>query len=629
MGKNSEAVGSMPERQSVRQTNRCVHELFAKQARLHPDRVAVVFEKEQITYGELNHRANHLAQRLAQMGVGKETPVAIFMERSPWMIVAMLAILKAGGCYVPLDSNYPAERLAFMLSDTEVPVLLTQRALVEKILPGNACMLFPDEQDSGGQPDEFSAQHSSPENLAYIMFTSGSTGMPKGVAIPHRGIVRLVKGADYASFGPDETFLQLAPVSFDASTFEIWGALLNGGKLVMMPPGQPSLEEIGAAIRNHGVTTLWLTAGLFHLMIDERIGDLQPLRQLLAGGDVLSPPHVRKALRELPATRLINGYGPTENTTFTCCHTISSDEPEGAPVPIGRPINGTTVYILGEKLQPLPQGETGELHIGGTGLARGYWRRPELTAKKFIPDPFAQEPGSLLYSTGDLVRSRADGVIEFLGRVDAQVKIRGFRVELGEIECALAQHEAVRSAVVTVQGNERSKEIIAYFVPENGAATTSAALRDWLREKLPDYMIPAVFVPMRTLPLTANGKIDRRSLPAPQQTRSQSFIAPKTDLERSVAEIWRSVLGSGEIGTADNFFDIGGDSIRLMDVHAKLVRALRRPFSVTVLFQYPTVASLAHFLESAPQKAAVSSALERAQKQRAAFANKPFKSLQK
>jgi amino acid adenylation domain-containing protein len=621
----------MPESQPSRRVNSCVHELFAEQAQLQPDRVAVVFGKNEITYAELNHRADQLAQHLTLAGVRLETPVGIFMERSPEMIVGLLAILKSGGCYVPLDPNYPRERLAFMLADTEVLVLLTQRALVEKLPLHKALALFPDELVFPAQPENLPLPNSSPENLAYIMFTSGSTGAPKGVAIPHRGIARLVKNTDYASFGSDETFLQLAPVSFDASTFEIWGALLNGGKLVLMPPGQPSLEEIGAAIRQHGVTTLWLTAGLFNVMIDERIDDLRPLRQLLAGGDVLSTAHVRKALRGLPTTSLINGYGPTESTTFACCHTISPDENLDAGVPIGKPIANTTAHILDEKMQPLPVGETGELFIGGDGLARGYWRRPELTAEKFVADPFSAEPSARLYRTGDLARFREDGVIEFLGRADAQVKIRGFRVELGEIESALAQHESVRAAAVTVHGEDHAKEIAAYFVPENEAAAAAPAmLRDWLREKLPDYMIPSAFVAMREFPLTANGKIDRRALPPPPQKRPHGFVAPKTDLERSVAEIWRSVLGHGEIGTADNFFDIGGDSIRLMDVHSKLVRSLRRPFSVTVLFQYPTVGSLARFLEAAPQTpAAPSSALHRAQKQRAAFANKLFKTPQK
>ena len=322
-----------------------------------------------------------------------------------------------------------------------------------------------DADDFSDEADTNPENNVQPKDLAYIMYTSGSTGTPKGVAIPHRAVVRLVKETDYASFSPNETFLQLAPISFDASTFEIWGPLLNGGKLVVMSPALPTLEEIGRAIRDHGVTTLWLTAGLFNAMVDERLDDLRPLRQLLAGGDVLSVSHVRKALNALKNTRLINGYGPTESTTFACCHTIDANAPLESAIPIGKPIANTTAYILDSNLQPVPIGASGELCIGGDGLARGYWRREELTAEKFVADPFSREPGARLYKTGDLARWRSDGVIEFLGRVDNQIKLRGFRIEPGEIEFALKQQPGVRDSVVIAREDlPGEKHLVAYVV---------------------------------------------------------------------------------------------------------------------------------------------------------------------
>ncbi len=336
--------------------------------------------------------------------------------------------------------------------------------------------------------------------------------MPKGAAIPHRAVVRLVKETSYASFSPNETFLQLAPISFDASTFEIWGPLLNGGKLAVMSPDPPTLEQIGAAIRKHNVTTLWLTSGLFNAMVDERLDDLRLLHQLLAGGDVLSVAHVEKALRALKHTRLINGYGPTESTTFACCYTIDENTPLDRAIPIGRPIANTTAYILDENLKPVSTGATGELCIGGDGIARGYWRRDDLTAEKFVADPFSIEVDARLYKTGDLARWREDGVIEFLGRADNQIKLRGFRIEPGEIENALKQQRGVRDgAVVVRESKQGDKQLVAYVA---GSASPDELLAT-LRKSLPDYMVPAAIVTLSSLPRTANGKLDRDALPAP------------------------------------------------------------------------------------------------------------------
>ncbi len=447
-----------------------IHEIFEEQVRRAPTAVAIVFEDRQLSYEELNRRANRVARRLRKLTVGRDVPVGICMDRSLEMVIALLGVLKAGGAYVPLDPDYPPERLASMINDAGSPVILTQTRLKNCCLDAAEKVLCLDADEFRAEEETNLASGVRADDLAYVLYTSGSTGAPKGVAVTHRGVVRLVKETDYASFAADETFLQLAPISFDASTFEIWGALLNGGKLVVMSPAQPSLEEIGSAIRGHGVTTLWLTSGLFNAMVDERLRDLHPLRQLLAGGDVLSVPHVRKALRELTETRLINGYGPTEGTTFACCHTIVPTTALEGSIPIGKPIANTTAYILDSRLQPVPIGVTGELFIGGDGLARGYWRRPELTAQKFVSDPFSSEPDARLYQTGDLAHWRDDGAIEFLGRIDSQVKMRGFRIELGDIENALRQQANVLDAAVAVLDDTTGdKRLVAYVVRKPAA----------------------------------------------------------------------------------------------------------------------------------------------------------------
>ena len=588
-----------------------VHSLFEEQARRTPTAPAIIFGDASLSYDALNRRANRLARRLQKFGVTRDLPVGICLERSFDMVIALLAILKAGGAYVPLDPSYPTERLMLMIENTGTPLILTNSRLGPRCHPEprklsgsedltkSPSVLCLDEDEDDEEDENDLRIESRAEDLAYIMFTSGSTGTPKGVAIPHRGVVRLVKGTDYASFSADETFLQLAPLSFDASTFEIWGPLLNGGRLVMMPPAPPTLAEIGEAIRAHSVTTLWLTAALFNAMVDERLVDLQPLRQLLAGGDVLSVPHVRKVLRGLTKTRLINGYGPTESTTFACCHTILSEAPLQGPVPIGKPIANTTAHILDENLQPVAVGAVGELHLGGDGLARGYWRRPELTAEKFIADPFSQESGARLYKTGDLARWRADGVIEFLGRADNQIKLRGYRIEPEEIETALKQQPHVRdSAVIVREDTLNDKRLVAYVVCEATAAASfdQSALLAALKKTLPDYMVPTAIVPLPALPCTPNGKLDRRALPAP--AASVNFVPAKTPLEKKLAAIWASVLEVDRVGVSDNFFDLGGHSLVALRLVNQLREVLGEHLSLVVLFEAPTVAAMAHLLQS-------------------------------
>lgn len=591
--------------------NACVHELYEQQAAKTPDAVAVVMgaldaqgrPTAVLTYAALNERANRLAHHLRNLGVGPEVFVGVFMERSLDTVVAILAILKAGGAYVPLDPTYPKSRLAFMLKDTGAPVLLTQSSLA-KDLPdygGRVVELDRDwesiaQESAANGPNQTTADH-----LAYVIYTSGSTGNPKGVCVPHRGVVRLVKATDYVDLSAREVLLQFAPISFDASTFEIWASLLNGARLVVFPPELPTLEQLGQIIRDYGITTLWLTASLFREMVDTRVEDLRGVRQLLAGGEALSVRHVQRALQELPATRLINGYGPTENTTFTCCHTIKP-ESVGQSVPIGRPIANTTVYVLDRHLQPVPVGVPGEIYTGGDGLARGYLNAPELTAAKFIRNPFSSDPNDRLYRVGDLARYLPTGDIEFLGRTDNQVKVRGFRIELGEIETHLQQHPAVQQAVVALrEDTPGNKTIAAYLVARASAALNAAGLRSFLKQRLPDYMIPSAFVTLDEIPLTANGKVDRKALPEPCNEKAGGAgedAARRSRTEEQLCRIWAEIFGRENIGVHEDFFELGGHSLMTLRAIALINDRLGARLQPATFFDHPTIAGLAALLES-------------------------------
>jgi aspartate racemase len=590
----------------------CVHEIFAAQVEKTPNATALVFGELQMTYRELNEQADEFAGRLRGMGVGPDVLVGLCLERFCELMVAMLAILKAGGAYVPLDRTYPHERLQFMVQDTALTVLVTDsdfdtsdfKSVKHVIRLGGAPSTRSASSESSDVRVErvLGAPKTTSENLAYVIYTSGSTGTPKGAAIPHRGIVRLVRNTNYVKFSPEDVFLQLAPVSFDASTFEIWGALLNGAKLVIFPPHVPSLEELGRFIQQHGVTTLWLTAGLFHQMVEHQLGSLKSVRQLLAGGDVLSVAHVTKAALELPDCQIINGYGPTENTTFTTCFRVSADCSGGRSVPIGRPISNTQLYVLDTHLAPVPMGVPGELFIGGDGLARGYLNRPELTVEKFIPNPFNKN--QKLYRTGDIVRWLPDGNIEFLGRKDSQVKIRGFRIELGEIETALAQYPAVREAVVIVRDTDNGgRQLVAYVVTKVEARFDGAALRKFLEEKLPTYMVPSGFVAVEQMPLTPNGKVDRRALAAldiKQTAATKTFVAPRNSTETKLAEIWREVLARELIGIHDNFFHLGGHSLLAIQIVSRISKVFQTELPVRDIFETPTIAGLAEKIQRQP-----------------------------
>ncbi len=579
----------------------CIHELFEQQVESTPDAVALIAEERQVTYRELNSQANQLAHYLLRR-VGPDTRVGICIGRSPEMIVALLGILKAGCAYVPLDPEYPTTRLQFMLEDAHVSVLLTQSALLNNLQSNTAEVICVDELREKIARERWDNPQvtTTADDLAYVMYTSGSTGTPKGVAVKHRNVVRLVKNTNYASFAPDEVFLQFAPVSFDAATFEIWGSLLNGARLALMPQAKVSLQELGAALKRYRVTTLWLTAGLFSLMVDNHLDDLRGLRQLLAGGDVLSVPHVRKVFEELKDCRLINGYGPTENTTFTCCYLLKDLAKVNGSVPIGFPISNTSVYILDSWMNPTPIGVPGELYIGGDGLASGYLDRPDLNAERFVRDPFSTVAGARLYKTGDLARYRASGEIEFIGRIDNQVKVRGYRVELGEIETALAEHPSVREAVVVARKDQGDKHLAAYIVAREDQTPAIDDVRDFLKQRLPDHMVPSVFMLVESLPLSPTGKVDRSALPSTSGikpvTSAGSFNAPADELELKLTRIWERVLGINSISVDDNFFELGGHSLLAVRLFAQIEKAFRRNLPLATLFQAPTVKQLARAL---------------------------------
>jgi amino acid adenylation domain-containing protein len=577
-----------------------LQELFEQQVQIAPDAVALVFEGEQLSYDRLNRRANQLAHHLRKRGVGPEGVVGIAMERSIEMIVGLLGTLKAGGAYLPLDPGYPRERLALMLKDTGCSVVITQEHLRPLLPQGDAAVLALDDdwQTIACESEENIENRCDPSNLAYIVYTSGSTGTPKGVGITHRSVVRLVKHTNYASLDCHQVFLQFAPLLFDASTFEIWGSLLNGARLIVMPPGLPSLRDLGEMIASHGVTTLWLTAGLFHQMVDSQLETLGGVRQLLAGGDVLSIAHVERAAKQLAGCSLINGYGPTENTTFTCCYPVNPAERFFSSVPIGRPISNTEVYILDRKMQPVPVGVAGELYTGGDGLARCYLNDPAMTAERFVPNPFGEER---LYRTGDQVRYRSDGNIEFLGRSDQQVKVRGYRIELEEIETVLKQHPAVSECVVvaTASAGGKDKQLAAHVVVKAGQVTVEA-LRDFLQERLPPHCVPAFVIPLEALPLTPSGKVDRRALPDPLITKVDSggtYKPPSNATEKRLGALWSRLLDRDPIGVHDNFFELGGHSLLAVQLVAEIEKEFGQRIPLVSLFQRATIQLMAASLD--------------------------------
>jgi amino acid adenylation domain-containing protein len=574
--------------------DKCVHELFEEQVERSPDAVAVVFENQQLTYRELNERANQLARHLRKLGAGRETLVGICMERSLEMVVGLLGILKAGAAYVPLNPSYPNERLAFMLQDTRAHVLLTQQRLLEGLPSCEARRICvdTDSEDIKKQSRENPVGHTTAENLAYVIHTSGSTGKPKGVQIPHRAMVNFLSSMrQKPGLTERDVLLAVTNLSFDIAALEIFLPLTVGGRMVMIS-GEVATDarQLSEKMSSEHITVMQATPATWHLLSGTGWQGSKDLK-ILCGGEALSPELATKLLPK--SSSLWNLYGPTETTIWSAFHQVQSGD---GPIPIGRPITNTQIYLLDSYLQPVPIGVAGELHIGGLGLARGYLNLPHLTAEKFIPNPFSAEPGARLYRTGDLARYLADGNIEFLGRVDNQVKIRGFRIELGEIETVLAQIPGVREAVVVVREDEAEKRLVAYLVPNQDSIPTIAELRSFLKSKLPDYMIPSAFVFLDAFSLTPNGKVDRRALPPPDKTRpdlEEAFVAPRTPLESEIARIWGEILKLERVGIHDNFFDLGGHSLLATRLLSRVGKAVDLDVPLRSLFENPTVAALA------------------------------------
>ncbi|MCY1078719.1 non-ribosomal peptide synthetase [Archangium lansingense] len=579
-------------------------DVFERQVASTPDAIALEFGEQRLSYRQLDEASNRLAHVLRARGVGPDSRVALALDRSLELIISLLGILKAGGAYVPLDTSYPRERLSFMLEDAQPALLVTTHEQLSRLPAEGLSTLLLEESTAELAKAPSTAPRSgiTPRNLAYIDFTSGSTGRPKGVCIEHSSVLRTVLDARYAEVSAQQSFLLIAPISFDASTLEVWGPLLNGGRLVVFPPHSPSdLQELAGVLQRHSVTTLHLTSGLFTQMVDGNLDGLRGVRQLLTGGDVVSSPHVRRVLEQLriPVTAC---YGPTEGTLFTSCFRMTEPSQVSASVPIGTPISGTLVYLLDSHLQPVPPGTPGELFISGDGLARGYLQQPSLTAERFLPNPFSSAPGSRLYRTGDLARHRSDGVLEFLGRADFQVKIRGFRIELGEVEAALLSHPEVREAIVIAREDSPGNKRLVGYVTGKSSSVDTLALRAYLQQRLPEYMVPSALMALEALPLTPNGKVDRKALPAPEaRPEFRAFVPPSTPTEVRLATLWCELLGLSQVSALDDFFELGGHSL----LATRLVSLVRSTFGVELplrtLFEASTLSALAAWLESSLQ----------------------------
>ncbi|MEO8383507.1 MAG: amino acid adenylation domain-containing protein [Acidobacteriota bacterium] len=589
-----------------------IHELFEQQVSTQPDAVAVLYEDESLTYAELNTRANQLAHHLLGLGVKPDDRVAICSERNADLIVGMLAILKAGGSYVPLDPSYPRERLAWMLEDC-APVALLIQSDVEALLPETELPVLRLDVDVPVLAHRMPARNPSvpglhARNLAYVIYTSGSTGTPKGVMVDHRCVLSLVINNPYFEATPEDCFAHCANPAFDAATWEIWGSLLNGARLLVVPSSvvmDPA--KLNATLYAGGVTALWLTVGLFNQYVDSLPDAFGQLRYLLVGGDALDPRTIRQLLsRAQRPEHVVNGYGPTETTTFACTHEIRAVADDARSIPLGRPIANTQVYILDTRGEPVPVGVEGEITIGGDGVARGYLNRPELTAERFLRDPFSVDVDARMYKTGDRGRWLADGTIEFLGRNDFQVKIRGFRVELGEIEARLSECAGVRDAVVLARPRDAQspdvtpgdKRLVAYLVVDEGVELAVADLREALARQLPDSMVPSAFVQLDAFPLTVNGKLDRQALPAPEATalNVREYEAPEGEIEETLATLWQELLRVERVGRRDQFFELGGHSLLVVAMVERL-RALGFSGEVRAVFASPILCDYAATLQ--------------------------------
>jgi amino acid adenylation domain-containing protein len=599
-------MGSGPRR--AYPDNQCIQQLFAQQVDQRPQAVAVVFENERVSYRELDTRANQLAHHLQRQGVGPDVRVGLCLDRSVEMIVAVLGIFKAGGAYVPLDPNYPQERLAFMVKDADLRVILTQKKFQERLSQSGVKCLRIDADWPIIAAEEAStpASEARADSLAYVIFTSGSTGRPKGVEVEHRQVLNYVYGIlERLKVPAGSSFAMVSPLTADLGHTMLYPALATGGTLHLIAEDRAmDAAALGVYFQHHRLDCLKIVPShLATLLMDTTAAEVLPEKYLVVGGEACPWDLVEKVQTLKPDCVVINHYGPTETTVGVTTHQVAVTDRTtnySPSVPIGRPLPNSQVYILDPHKNPVPLGVAGEVYIGGRGLARGYAGAPELTAEKFVAHPCSEEPGARLYRTGDRARFRTDGLIEFLGRIDHQVKLRGFRVELGEIETVLNQHPGVHAAVVVVREKEGAeKQLISYVVPGQGELSRGD-LRHFLKQTLPEYMVPTVFVMLEALPLTPNGKVDRRGLPEPDHSLTgpvENLVLPRNPMEATLAEIWESLLRVELVGVHDNFFELGGSSL----LATRVVSRIRQTFHVDLplrdFLTRPTIAELTKVLE--------------------------------
>ncbi|PKT71602.1 non-ribosomal peptide synthetase [Streptomyces populi] len=599
-GELDQVVGSFNDTARPYPDTATIHGLFAEQARLTPEAVALDWRSERLTYRQLDLRSDELARRVVAAGAAPGDRVALRTGRTPDFVVGALAVLKAGCAYLPLEPDYPAERAAWLLADSSVRVLVAAGDLpTDLAFEGTVLAPGPEAADEDAAPGTVAVPVAA-HDLAYVCYTSGTTGKPKGVEVVHRNVVRLVKGADYVRFGPDVRILPTGSIVFDANTFEMWGALLNGGSLRLVDSDTVlDASLLGRELAEHRITTMWLTSPLFNQLVEQDASIFRPLRELVVGGDALSSAHIGKVMDACPGVTLVNGYGPTENTTFSVTHRL--DRSDLGRIPIGRPIANSTAYVLDERGRPCPVGVPGELCLGGAGVARGYLGRPELTAERFVPDPFGPE-GARLYRSGDLARWRPDGVIEFLGRRDFQVKVRGFRVEPAEVEAAMLAHPDVAEAIVVARSRpgKGDKHLCGYYAGPRPPEPRD--LRDLLAAELPGHMVPSYLVPLPALPLNHSGKVDRSRLPDPDGAHLLSgadHVAPSTEDERTVVELAERALGISGIGVHHDLRDLGADSLTATLIAVGLQERLGRHFPVSAVLRAGTPARIVELLREA------------------------------
>jgi amino acid adenylation domain-containing protein len=571
---------------------------FAEQVARTPDATAVseAASGAELTYRELDQRSSQLAHQLIKHGIGHEDRVAVLVERSIGLVVAFLAILKAGAAYLPIHEAYPADRRQWLVDHAGAALLLADDAMQAAGLPSGVPVVLVADPAVADQPDVDPEVLIHPDQLAYVIHTSGSTGQPKGVAVTQRDVVRLLLDPQWA-IERHARVLLVAPYAFDVSSYEIWMPLLHGGQLVIAPAGRLEPQTLGRLIATHQITGIHLTAGLFRVLADEAPETLLGLREVLTGGDVISPTAVSRVLEVCPDLVIHAMYGATEGTVFSAHHLIARGSQVGTVIPIGEELTEVVIHLLDDRLRPVPVGVIGEIYLAGEGVARGYLGQPDLTAERFVADPFGL-PGSRMYRTGDLARRTPDGLIEFAGREDSQLKILGYLVELAEVEAGLADYPGLAQLVVLARElAPGEKQLVGYVVAESGQLDLTA-LRSYARTKLPDYMVPAVFVRLDSLPLTANGKLDRDAMPAPVGAEFSPSRAPETPLQQALCDIFGSVLGVAAVGIDDSFFDLGGQSLQAMRLLNRIKAEVGVAVLVHVLFDHPTVAELAAYIDA-------------------------------